>query len=182
LRDPLGLATDILSAGALLVGVQTQAILDAQAAADVARAEGQTHSASLIIAGQSLAGGMAQVQVAYLQKQWPGDVPVGFITMNAAYALPFIRRLGIVGKDVAGVNFSKDLDPGVGPYALFANRVGLQIYIHPDGGGGSTPSDRVSLLSAIFHPREHFLESFNSLSLAAALMSVVGAPPQGVCR
>ncbi len=65
------------------------------------------------------------------------------------------------------MNFAKDLDPMVGPHTLLANRIGVQIYIHPDGTAGLKPQS--SYLCAVFHPREHFLDSFSGLSLGKAL-------------
>ncbi len=169
LQDPAGLATDLLTNGAMLAGIATRAIIDAEAAALSARAEAERHRVPLITAGQSQAGGIAQVQVAYLLgRDARGEVPVGFITFNAAHALRTVRRLGLAGDDVPGVNFSKDRDPGVGPKALFANRIGLQVYIHPDGSAGLSPGDG-TLLDALLHPREHLLRSFNDVSLSAAL-------------
>ncbi len=74
--------------------------------------------------------------------------------------------------------FSKDRDPGVGPKALFANRIGLQVYIHPDGSGGLSPGDG-TLLDALLHPKEHFLMSFNDVSLSAALRPLLAT--QAAC-
>ena len=181
LQDPFGLATDIGTGGAMLIGVRTDAVRDAERAADAAWQEADRRGVPLIIAGQSLAGGFAQLQVAHLQKTRPAGAPVGFLTMNAAYALPLIRQSGFTGRDVAGVNFSKDFDPGVGPHAPFANRVGVQIYVHPDMSASLTPAD-VSLLSAMLHPTEHFLSSFNAVSLTQALASAIGPVAPPLCR
>jgi len=92
--------------------------------------------------------------------------------MNAAHVLLSVKRLGLAGAEVHGVNFSKDLDPGVGPKALLANRVGFQVYIHPDGTGSRTPGDS-TLADAVLHPREHLLDSFTDVSLTAALAAAL---------
>ncbi len=182
LHEPGGLATDLVTNGAMVVGLTTEAIGDAEEAADAAHREAASRGVPLITAGQSQAGGIAQLQIAFLQKQYGmgGPTATGFMTMNAAYALLIVNRLGFAGRDVAGVNFSKDLDPGVGPHAIFANRVGSQIYIHPDGSGDLTPGDN-SIFSAMLHPHEHFLESFNNVSLSSALDKVMGSAPTGDC-
>jgi hypothetical protein len=173
-REPIGLATDVMTNGAMLLGFKTSAIMDAEIAAQETLAEAVVRGVPLITAGQSQAGGIAQVQIAYLQqRRRAAAVPFGFLTMNATYALPLIRRMGLSGGDVAGINFSKDLDPGVGPKAPFANRVGLQIYIHRDGTSGRVPGD-VSYWLALLQPHEHFLESFDGVSLAAALAQAGG--------
>lgn len=168
LEDPLGVATDVVTVGAMLAGGRTAAIDDAEAAADTAYADARQAGVPLITGGQSQAGGTAQLQVAYIQHRYGQDAPVGFITMNAAHVLLSVKRLGLPGGAVHGINFSKDLDPGMGPKALLANRVGFQVYIHPDGSGSRTPGDS-TLVDAMLHPREHFLDSFTKVSLTAAL-------------
>jgi hypothetical protein len=170
-RDPLGLLTDVLTVGAMLTGFETPAIADANAAAETAFNNAKALGVPLIAAGQSQAGGTAQLQVAYLQRERP-DFQVGFITFNAAHVLLSVRRLGFAGAQVVGINFSKDLDPGVGPKAPLANRVGFQVYIHRDGSGGKRPGD-TTLLDALLHPREHFLDSFNDVSVTAALAAAL---------
>jgi hypothetical protein len=172
LEDPLGLATDLVTNGAMLTGVRTPAIEDAGSAADTAYADARQAGVPLVIGGQSQAGGTAQLQVAYLQHRYGHDAPVGFITLNAAHVLLSVKRLGLAGSEVHGVNFSKDLDPGFGPKALFANRVGFQVYIHPDGTGSRTAGDS-TLVEAMLHPREHFLDSFSDVSLTAVLQAAL---------
>ena len=172
LQDPLGFATDVVTNGAMLTGISTGAVDDANAAAETAYADARQCSVPLVISGQSQAGGAAQLQTAYLQSRYSNAAPAGFITMNAAHVLRSVKRLGLVGEQVHGINFSKDLDPGVGPKGLFANRVGLQVYIHPDGSGSRTPGNS-TLADAMLHPREHFLDSFTNVSLTAALQSAL---------
>jgi hypothetical protein len=172
LEDPLGVATDLVTNGAMLTGVRTPAVEDAGTAADTAHADARQAGVPLVIGGQSQAGGTAQLQVAYLQHRYGHDAPVGFITLNAAHVLLSVKRLGLAGSEVHGVNFSKDLDPGFGPKALFANRVGFQVYIHPDGTGSRTAGDS-TLVEAMLHPREHFLDSFSDVSLTAVLQAAL---------
>ncbi|HXP76783.1 MAG TPA: hypothetical protein VN823_21790 [Stellaceae bacterium] len=172
LQDPLGLATDIVTNGAMLAGIKTGAVADAATASETAYADARQSDVPLLIGGQSQAGGTAQLQTAYLQSRYGGDAPVGFITMNAAHVLLSVKQLGLGGEQVHGINFSKDLDPGVGPKAPFANRVGFQVYIHPDGSGSRTPGNS-TLADAMLHPREHLLDSFTKLSLTAALQSAL---------
>ena len=177
LQQPAGLATDILTNAALAFDVETDGVTDALAAAEAGYGEAARRGVPLIIGGQSQAGATAQLQAASLQKRHgQNPVPAGFLTLNAAEALWSVRGLGLDADLVEGVNFSKDYDPGVGPHALFANAVGKQIYIHPDGTGGTAP-ENYTILAALLHPREHFLESFNTVSLAAALEPVLAAAP-----
>lgn len=171
LHEPLGLLTDLVTNGAMMTGFETPALADAKAAAATAWDDAAALNVPLVIGGQSQAGGTAQLQAAFLQRQDPGR-PVGFITLNAAHALASVHRLGLAGEDVAGINFSKDLDPGFGPKALFANRIGFQVYIDRDGSGGARPGD-TTIFDALLHPHQHFLESFNDVSLAAALDSAL---------
>jgi hypothetical protein len=173
LQDPVGLATDVLTNGAMLTGLMTEAVADAEAAAETAYGDAAQAGVPLITGGQSQAGGTAQLQAALLQARHVKSVPVGFVSMNAAHVLASIARLGLKGSDVDGINFSKDLDPGVGPKAPFANRVGFQVYIHPDGSGGRMPGD-ATLIEAMLHPRQHFLDSFTDVSLTAALTAALG--------
>jgi hypothetical protein len=167
LHEPLGVLTDVVTNGAMVTGFETPALGDARSAAETASADAGALGVPLVTGGQSQAGGMAQLQAAYLQRQYPGGA-AGFITLNAAHALASVRRLGFAGEDVAGINFSKDLDPGFGPKAFFANRVGFQVYIHRDGRGGTRPGE-TTIWDAVLQPRQHFLESFNDVSLTAAL-------------
>jgi hypothetical protein len=177
LQQPAGAATDLLTNAALALGFETDGVTDAVAAAETSYEEAAKRGVPLILAGQSQAGATAQLQAATLQKSHAdGSVPTGFLTMNAAEALLSVRDLGLDADTVEGVNFSKDYDPGVGPHALFANAVGRQIYIHPDGTGGTTPGN-YTIFDAMLHPKEHFLESFNAVPLAAALEPVLAAMP-----
>jgi hypothetical protein len=174
-RDPLGLVTDVVTNGAMLAGLRTNAVADAAAAAESAYGDAASLGVPLITGGQSQAGGTAQLQAAQLQKQRPGGVPIGFVTLNAAHVLVSVRRLGLDGAAVDGINFSKDLDPGVGPKGRFANRVGFQVYIHRDGAGSRRPGE-TTLLDAVLNPREHFLDSFTAVSLTDALASALAGP------
>jgi hypothetical protein len=178
-REPIGLLSDVVTNGAMLFGVDVPALRDARIAARAAYAAARNRGVPLIIAGQSQAGGEAQYQVAFLQAAFGDEAArtAGFLTFNAAYALPAVEGLGIDGRRVAGINFSKDLDPGVGPHSLLSNRVGRQIYVHPDGSAGAVPG-RSSLIAALVHPRQHFLDSFNSVSLARAVgVALAGLAP-----
>jgi hypothetical protein len=172
LRDPGGLLTDVLTNGAMLMGCETAAVADAEAAAEAALFDADASGVSLLTGGQSQAGGLAQLQAAYLQHRHPGSA-AGFITFNAWHVLASVHAFGFAGADVAGVNFSKDLDPGVGPKAPLANRVGFQVYIHRDRSGSRRPGD-TTLFDALLHPRQHFLDSFNDVSVSAALGAALG--------
>jgi hypothetical protein len=172
LQDPLGLATDVVTNGAMLAGITTGAVADAFTAAEAAYADAAQSGVPLLIGGQSQAGGTAQLQTVYLQSRHGHDATVGFVTMNSAHVLLSVKRLGLAGDQVHGVNFSKDLDPGAGPKAPFANRVGFQVYIHSDGTGSRTPGD-ATIADALLHPREHFLDSFTGISLTAALQTAL---------
>jgi hypothetical protein len=177
LQQPAGLATDILTNAALAFDFETDGVTDALAAAETSHVAAAERGVPLIIGGQSQAGATAQYQTAWLEKQHgKSAVPVGFLTLNAAESLWSVRGLGLDADLVEGVNFSKDYDPGVGPHALFANAIGKQIYIHPDGTGGTAPGN-YTILAALLHPHEHFLESFNAVSLDAALDPVLAAAP-----
>jgi hypothetical protein len=179
LHEPAGLLSDLTTNGALLLGLDVPALGAARIAARTAFAEARTRGVPLVIAGQSQAGGEAQLQAAALQAEFPERVDdAGFMTFNAAFSLLAINRLGLAGAQVEGVYFAKDLDPGVGPHALLANRVGRQIYIHPDGSAGRTPGD-TTIVNAMLHPRQHFLDSFDTVSIerALALALADGARP-----
>jgi len=172
LQEPLGLCTDLWTNAGLLLGFQTAALGAALAHADLAWTEAARIGVPLAALGQSQAGGTAQLQIAHLQASGATAGQFGFVTFNANCAPASVRRLGLDPRRVPGVNFAKDLDPGLGPHSPLANQVGLQIYIHPDGSGGLIPQS--SYWRAVLHPREHFLDSFNSVSLAAALRTALG--------
>jgi hypothetical protein len=107
----------------------------------------------------------------------------GFVTFNAAYIVASSEALDMKPGQVPGVNFSKDLDPGVEPRSLLPNRVGLQIYIRPNGTGSLTPGP-YSLLWALLHPWEHFLRSFESVRLCNVLrdLQLLDRYDYGPCR
>jgi hypothetical protein len=168
MREPFGVATDILTVGALLFGIRTPALKAAAEAASTAYERANALGIPLITCGQSLAGGVAQFQIAaLLSARRSKQVLAGFLTYNAAHSAISIERFGLKPEDIAGINFSKDRDPGVGPHSLLPNRAGVQIYIHSDGTGGFAP--RGSFFSALLHPWEHLLRSFNSVSLGEIL-------------
>jgi hypothetical protein len=169
LRAPMGVVTDIATVGALLIGIQTPAVKAAAKAAMSAHRLARELSVPLITAGQSLSGGLAQYQIAALVHAARAEKPVaGFVTFSAAYVAGSIERLGLKPRRIPGINFSKDRDPGVGPRSLLPNRTGLQIYIRPDGTGSLTPGP-YSLFSALLHPWEHFLRSFERVKLGKIL-------------
>jgi hypothetical protein len=164
LREPVGVMTDVYTTGALLFGVRTGAIEAAMKAVYSAHERAQASGIPLITCGQSMAGGLAQFQIAALRSSGAAsEGHAGFLTFNAAHAAISIERLGRKPGSIPGVNFSKDRDPGVGPHSLLPNRTGLQIYIHADGTGSFTP--RGSLFSALLHPRQHSLRSFDRVCL-----------------
>jgi len=177
LHEPIGVLTDIVTNGAMVSGLQTLAIRDAEAAADVALAEAERQQVPLIVAGQSQAGGEAQLQAAYLAATHPErTVETGFVTLNAASVIASIRGLHLAPEAVAGVNFVKDLDPGFGPHGLLPNRAGLQVFIHPDGTAGAEAGDQ-SFFAAARHPAQHLLGSFNDIPLGEALAATLAALP-----
>ncbi|MEI9982770.1 MAG: hypothetical protein WDN69_05895 [Aliidongia sp.] len=140
LQQPAGVATDLLTNAALALDFKTSGVTDAVAAAEASYSEAADRGVPLLLGGQSQAGATAQFQAAELLKAHPKSAtPFGFLTMNAGWATLSVDGLDIDAVTVPGVNFSKDYDPGVGPHALFANTIGRQIYIHPDGTGSSTP-------------------------------------------
>ncbi len=178
LQHPMGLATDLLTNTALIFDFTTAGTEDAVTAAETSYDAAAKLGVPLILAGQSQAGGTAQLQAAALQKShagWP--VPSGFLSVNAAEALLSVRGLGLDPAAIDGVNFSKDYDPGVGPHGPLANAIGQQIYIHPDGTAGPTPGD-YSFLDALIHPAEHMLSTFGDVSLADALRPLLATVPE----
>jgi hypothetical protein len=173
LHQPAGVATDIATNGVLYFGWHSRAITDANAAAAAAFADARKQGVPLLTVGQSQAGGVAQLQAAYLAAAYPKrTVTTGFITMNAAYVVSSVTRLGLSPDEVDGINFVKDLDPGFGPHGLLPNRIGLQVYIHPDGTGSGQPG-RQSALAAWSHAGQHLLSTFNGVSLSVALANVL---------
>ena len=177
LQHPLGLATDLLTNTALALDFETAGVEDAVAAAEASYDAAAKLGVPLILAGQSQAGGTAQLQAAALQKTHAGQpVPSGFLSLNAAEALASVRGLGLDPAAIEGVNFSKDYDPGVGPHGPLANAVGRQLYIHPDGTAGTEPGD-YTFLDALMHPKEHMLASFEDVSLTEALRPLLATLP-----
>jgi len=173
LQQPAGVATDIVTNGAMLAGWKTQAITDANHAAAIALTDAERLNVPLLTTGQSQAGGTAQLQAAYLANTKPGRlVSTGFVTLNAAYVVSSVRRLGIAPSAVGGINFTNDLDPGFGPHGLLPNKIGLQVYIHPDGTGTKAAGDQ-TFFAALRHPGQHLLSSFNAISLTNALASAL---------
>lgn len=163
-HEPVGVITDVITTGGLLFGVRTGAIAAAMKAALAANERAQASGIPLITCGQSMAGGLAQFQIAALRSARAGDERLsGFLTFNAAHAAISIERFGLKPGSLPGINFSKDRDPGVGPHSLLPNRAGLQIYVNADRTGGLTP--RGGLFSALLHPWEHFLRSFDRVCL-----------------
>ena len=169
LKQPAGVATDIATNLAMFTGVKMASLADANAAAGTVFIDAEALHDPLLTAGQSQAGGEAQLQAAYIEATHPHrSILTGFVSLNAAPPEAAIRRLGLAPKTINGVNFVKDLDPGFGPYGVLPNEIGLQIYIHPNGTGSLTPG-KASFFSALRHPRQHLLEEFNNVSLARAL-------------
>ena len=170
-QEPLGVATDIAANAGLLLGFGTAALGAARAMADAGYDLARRLDVPLIATGQSQAGGTAQLQIAAIAGRpgWRAGQD-GFITFNATCSSRTISRLGADPVRLPGVNFAKDLDPVVGPHTGLANHIGLQIYIHPDGSASLRP--QASFFHAALHPREHFLDSFNDVSLSAVLEAV----------
>jgi len=166
-HDPVGVATDILTVGALLSGSENGSLRAAEVAAAEAYRLASVKGVPLIVCGQSMSGAIAQYQVAKLSRT--SGPPVGFLTFNAANANVSVRRLGIDPPSLSGINFVKDRDPGFGPHSLLTNHTGLQIYIHGDGTGSLEPGG-MPVVSAIFHPTHHLLASFQDVDLAAAMI------------
>jgi hypothetical protein len=96
LKQPAGVATDVATNGAMFFGRQSQAIKDATGAAATASADAAKLAIPLLTVGQSQAGGVAQLQVAYLTATTNRRPPIiGFMTMNVAYVVSSIWRLGL---------------------------------------------------------------------------------------
>ena len=172
LHEPGGLGSDAWTDVGLMTGFRPASLKAALTFADQAKAEADRLGVPLIATGQSQAGGTAQLQVAHLVAANP-KACTGFVTFNAACARASIRHVGLDPALVPGVNFAKDLDPLVGPHSNVSNEIGLQVYIHTDGTAGLTP--RGSYFQAALHPREHFLDSFNGLSLGKLLADLRAA-------
>ena len=172
LREPGGLGSDAWTDVGLMTGFRPASLKAALTLADRAGAEAKRLSVPLIATGQSQAGGTAQLQVAHLMAA-DGNACAGFVTFNAACSRASIRHVGLDPAQVPGVNFAKDLDPIVGPHSSVSNEIGLQIYIHADGTAGLR--SRGSYFQAAIHPHEHFLDSFNGLSLGKLLAEIRAA-------
>jgi hypothetical protein len=167
LHEPIGVLTDLTTNAAMFFGWKNRALSDAQTAASMAADDAARRHIPLVLAGQSQAGGIAQLQTAFLALKRP-EIPASFVTLNAAYADTAIKTLGLDPARISGVNFAKDLDPGFGPHGILPNHVGLQIYLHADGTSGLAPGDQ-SLFAALRHPGQHLLSSFNDDALALSL-------------
>ena len=176
LQQPLGVMTDLGTNAAMLGGWRTDAIVDAEGAAAAALADAESLHIPLFTAGQSQAGGEAQLQAAYLITRHP-RVITGFITLNAARVTASVDRLGLTSEQVGGINFVKDLDPGFGPHGLLPNHIGLQVYVHRDGSGGTAPGEQ-SFLSTWRNAKEHTLSAFDAVSLRIALEQSLASPAQ----
>ncbi|HVJ51558.1 MAG TPA: hypothetical protein VM689_03805 [Aliidongia sp.] len=182
LQQPLGLLTDIATNGAMFGGWRTDALADAEAAAAQSLVDAETLRVPLLTAGQSQAGGEAQLQAAYLAATFPHrSVATGFVTLNAASVVASVRRLGLDPDLVGGTNFVKDLDPLFGPHGVLPNRMGFQTYIRPDGTGSAEPGNETAY-AALLHPGQHLLSEFNHLSLADALAAALDASPDRCSR
>jgi len=169
LHQPVGVATDVATNGAMLFGWQSESVNNASSAAVTASDDAAKLGVPLLTVGQSQAGGVAQLQVAYLTAKTPHrPLIAGFVTMNAAHVDLSVRRLGLSPDAVNGINFVKDLDPGFGPHGLLPNRIGMQVYIHPDGTGSDRPGHQTAF-AAWEHAGEHLLSTFNGVSLGQAL-------------
>lgn len=175
LQQPAGVATDIATNGAMLFGWQTNAVRDANAAATTALGDAEKLAVPLLTAGQSQAGGVAQLQAAYMAATYPTRrVATGFITLNAAYVVSSVRRLGVALDRIEGINFSNDLDPGFGPHGLLPNKVGLQVYVHPNGSGSRVAGSE-TIYAAWLRPDQHLLSSFNKVSLSRILANLLSS-------
>ncbi|HKU54013.1 MAG TPA: hypothetical protein VJP60_01510 [Rhizomicrobium sp.] len=173
LHQPVGVATDVATNGAMLFGWQSKSVKDANSAAATASGDAVALGVPLLTVGQSQAGGVAQLQIAYLTAKVPHrPLLTGFVTLNAAPVDSSVRRLGLSPDTIDGINFVKDLDPGFGPHGLLPNRIGLQVYIHPDGTGSDQPGHQ-SAFAAWGHAGEHLLSTFNRVSLGRALASAL---------
>jgi hypothetical protein len=172
LQEPGGVGSDLWTNAGLLTGFRPASLRAALSLADNAQAEAARLGAQLIATGQSQAGGTAQLQVAHVLAADRNAV-VGFVTFNATCRPVSIRHVGLDPARLPGVNFSKDLDPLVGPHSRLANQIGLQVYIHADGDAGLKPGG--SYFAAAMRPREHFLDSFHGLSLGKLMAQIRGA-------
>lgn len=183
LRDPGGVATDVVTNVAMWTGWWTRAVEDANRAAADAAVMAARMGVPLVFAGQSQAGGVAQLQAAYVAASYPRrPIVTGFITFNGGAVGVSTRRLGLVPEEVEGINFLKDRDPGFGPDGVLASRAGLRVFIHADGSGSGVPG-RQSFLAPWLHPGEHLLASFDDVALAPALAAVLaGGAGQCVSR
>jgi len=168
LQDPLGVVSDLGTNAGMLIGFGTSSLDTAFALANQGDQLARRLGVPFITAGQSQAGGTAQLQIASI-KDSSGSR--GFVTFNATCSSRSVLRLGADPSRVPGVNFAKDLDPLVGPHSLLANDIGQQIYLHADGSWSLTPKS--SFLRAAFHPGEHLLSSFNQVHLSPILSSVL---------
>jgi hypothetical protein len=169
LHEPAGLGSDAWTDVGLMTGFRPASLEAALTLADKAWVEAKRLGVPMIATGQSQAGGTAQLQVAHLVAA-DSKACAGFVTFNAACSRASIRHVGLYPSRLPGVNFAKDLDPIVGPHSGVANEIGLQVYIHADGTAGLEP--RGSYIQAVAHPREHFLDSFNGLSLGKLLAEI----------
>ena len=172
LQEPGGVGSDLWTNAGLLTGFRPASLKAALSFADQGQAEAMRLGVPLIVSGQSQAGGTAQLQVAHVLAA-DGKALVGFVTFNATCRAVSIRHVGLDPARIPGVNFAKDLDPLVGPHSRLANEIGLQIYVHADGTASLKPGG--SYLKAAFHPREHFLDSFNGLKLGKLLADLRAA-------
>jgi len=166
MQEPGGVGSDLWTNAGLLTGFRPESLKAALALADRAQDAAARLGVPLIATGQSQAGGTAQLQIAHVLSA-NGNALAGFVTFNATCRAVSIRHVGLDPARVPGVNFSKDLDPLVGPHSRLTNEIGLQIYIHADGTAGLTPGG--SYAKAALHPREHFLDSFNGVQLGKLL-------------
>ena len=172
-HDPAGVATDVVTVGAMLTGARTEALADLEAAAEAAYADARGAQVPLLTVGQSQAGGEAQLAAAYLVATHPRrSVMIGFVSLNGARANAAIRRLGLSTAQVQGISFLKDLDPGMGPHGVMRDALGLRVHIHPDGSGGPEAGDQ-TFFDALVHPSEHLLDRFMDVSLADALKNTL---------
>jgi hypothetical protein len=94
-------------------GWLTRPIVDANRAAQTAAEAASQMAVLLITVGQSQAGGIAQLQAAYVAASSPEQhVSTGFGTFKAGFLGPSIRRLGLEPAVMDGVSFFKNVDRG----------------------------------------------------------------------
>jgi hypothetical protein len=168
-HDPVGVLTDVLTNAAMWAGRWTRSVIDANQSAAAAAVAAMKLDVPLFLVGQSQAGGVAQLQAAFIATTYPErPILTGFIAFNPASVARSLRRLGQVSEAIGGISFLKDLDPGFGPHGLLPNHAGLAVYVHPDNTGGGTPGAQ-SFVTALMNARQHTLESFNEVSLPHAL-------------